>query len=126
MNILRLAGLLPVGALLGKAQTDPASAPVAPPKQETMIVTGTWEPLALEESDRSVNQYPLQNASVLFGSLADALSLDSSVAVQSRGANGVQADFSIRGGSFEQTLVLLNGVRLSDDQSAHYNSDLPI
>lgn len=126
MYISRLACLLPVVVLLSKAQTGQDPAPVIPPKHETMVVTGTWEPVALEESDRSVNQYSLQDVTVLFGSFADALNLDSSLYVQSRGANGIQADFSIRGGSFEQTLVLLNGIRLSDDQSAHYNSDLPV
>ncbi|MDQ2948840.1 MAG: Plug domain-containing protein, partial [Acidobacteriota bacterium] len=97
-----------------------------PPLQQTVVVTGTWEPVALEESDRSVNQYTLQNAPLLFGSLADAFALDSSVAVNSRGANGIQADFSLRGGSFGQTLLLLNGIRLNDVQSAHYNSDFPV
>ncbi len=91
-----------------------------------VVVTGTWEPVALEESDRSVNQYMLKNGGLLFGSIADAIGLDSSVYVQSRGPGGIQADFSIRGASFEQTLVLLNGIRLNDAQSAHYNSDLPV
>ncbi|MDQ2776067.1 MAG: TonB-dependent receptor [Acidobacteriota bacterium] len=103
-----------------------AQTPNTPPLQQTVVVTGTWEPIALEESDRSVNQYTLQNAPLLFGSLADAFALDSSVTVQSRGANGIQADFSLRGGSFGQTLLLLNGIRMNDVQSAHYNSDFPI
>ena len=96
------------------------------PQKQTVVVTGAWEPVALEESDRSVNQYELQNNGLLFGSIADAIGLDSSVYVQSRGPGGIQADFSIRGASFEQTLILLNGIRLNDAQSAHYNSDLPI
>ncbi len=103
--------------------TQPAAA--IPTKKETVVVTGSWEPVALEESDRSVNQYSLENARMLFGSFVDAFDLDSSVNVQSRGANGIQADFSVRGGSFEQTLMLLNGIRVSDEQSAHYDSDIP-
>ncbi|MBV9268153.1 MAG: TonB-dependent receptor [Acidobacteriaceae bacterium] len=93
---------------------------------ENVVVTGTWEPVALEETDRSVNSYQLSNPPLLFGSLVDAFDLDSSVSVQSRGANGIQADFSIRGGSFGQTLLMVNGIRLNDVQSGHYNSDLPI
>ena len=103
-----------------------AQTPKAPPLQQTVVVTGTWEPVPLDESDRSVNQYTLQNAPLLFGALTDAFALDSSVTVNSRGANGIQADFSIRGGSFGQTLLLLNGIRLNDVQSAHYNSDFPV
>src|SRR5260370_17827874 len=56
----------------------------------------------------------------------DALRLDSSPDLGERAANGVQAEFSIRGASFGQTLVLLNGIRISDAQSGHHNMDLPI
>ena len=38
----------------------------------------------------------------------------------------MQSDVSIRGASFGQTLVLLNGIRISDAQSGHHNMDLPI
>jgi iron complex outermembrane recepter protein len=100
------------------------AAPPAPP--QTVIVTGTAQPVPLEESDRSVNVYPLRYSSLLFGSLTDALSLDSSVAVQARAPGGVQGDLSIRGGGFAQSLILIDGIRLSDAQSAHHDLDLPI
>ncbi|MCE5345784.1 MAG: TonB-dependent receptor [Bacteroidales bacterium] len=48
------------------------------------------------------------------------------VDIRQRGTNGVQADISIQGGSFDQTLVLLNGINLSDPQTGHYNLNLPI
>jgi outer membrane cobalamin receptor len=32
----------------------------------------------------------------------------------------------LRGGSFEQTLVLLNGFRINDAQTSHHNLDLPV
>src|SRR6059058_3751034 len=87
-----------------------------PIHKENVIVTGEWQPIALEEADRSVNQYHLVAPALLFGNVTDVLSLDSSVFVRPRGATGIQADISIRGGSFEQTLVLLNGMRLNDVQ----------
>lgn len=94
--------------------------------KDNIVVTGEWQPIALEESDRSVNLYTLTDPPLLFGSATDILSLDSSVLVRSRGASGIQADVSIRGGSFQETLFLLDGQRLNDTQSAHYNSDLPV
>ena len=97
-----------------------------PVQKQTVIVTGTWEPIPLTESDRSVEIYPLHDPFLLFGSLTDGLALDSSVQVQSRAPNGVQGDISIRGGSSGQTLVLLDGIRLSDAQSAHHNLDIPV
>ena len=97
-----------------------------PVQKQTVIVTGTWEPIPLTESDRSVEMYPLHDPFLLFGSLTDGLALDSSVQIQSRAPNGVQGDISIRGGSSGQTLVLLDGIRLSDAQSAHHNLDIPV
>ena len=43
-----------------------------------------------------------------------------------RGAGGGQADLVLRGGTFEQALVLLNGFRIDDSQTAHHDLDLPI
>ncbi len=97
-----------------------------PVQKQTVIVTGVWEPVPLTESDRSVEIYPVRDPFLLFGSLTDAFDLDSSVQVQGRAPNGVQGDLSIRGGSFGQTLVLLDGIRLSDAQSAHHNLDIPV
>ncbi|PWH85152.1 TonB-dependent receptor plug domain-containing protein [Brumimicrobium oceani] len=48
------------------------------------------------------------------------------VDVRQRGPFGNQADISIDGGSFEQTLVLLNGVKLLDAQTAHNMMNIPI
>lgn len=46
--------------------------------------------------------------------------------IRSRGALGVQADVSLRGGSFDQVLVLLNGVNITDPQTGHHNLNLPL
>ncbi|WP_433900324.1 TonB-dependent receptor plug domain-containing protein [Sphingobacterium puteale] len=48
------------------------------------------------------------------------------VDVRQRGPFGSQADISIDGGSFEQTAILLNGVKIMDPQSAHHNMNLPV
>ena len=39
--------------------------------------------------------------------------------------SGIQTDFSLRGSTFQQVLILLNGQRINDPQTGHYNSDLP-
>ncbi|GHU82823.1 hypothetical protein FACS189415_3930 [Bacteroidia bacterium] len=46
--------------------------------------------------------------------------------VRQRGSNGVLAGISVRGGTFEQTAILLNGANLSNPQTAHYSLDLPV
>ncbi|ALR30244.1 TonB-dependent receptor [Chryseobacterium sp. IHB B 17019] len=46
--------------------------------------------------------------------------------IRRRGANGVQSDLGFRGSSFEQVLLLLNGIRMNDSQTGHNSMNLPI
>ncbi|MGL6129443.1 TonB-dependent receptor, partial [Chryseobacterium artocarpi] len=46
--------------------------------------------------------------------------------IRRRGANGVQSDIGFRGSSFEQVLLLLNGVRINDSQTGHNSMNLPV
>lgn len=48
------------------------------------------------------------------------------VDVRQRSIGGTQADISIRGGSFDQVLVLLNGVNITDQQTGHHNLNIPV
>jgi len=45
--------------------------------------------------------------------------------IRRRGGNGVQADVSLRGSSFEQVLILVNGIRVNDSQTGHNSMSLP-
>ena len=97
-----------------------------PPQKETVVVTGTYEPLALEEIDRAIRVLPVRANSLVLNTLSDALKLDPSLDLAGRAPDGIQADLSIRGSSFGQTLILLNGQRLNDAQSGHHNMDIPV
>jgi vitamin B12 transporter len=44
----------------------------------------------------------------------------------SRNAFGTQTDFSIRGSNFNQVLVLIDGVKINDPLTAHFNSNIPL
>ncbi|MGH9723417.1 MAG: TonB-dependent receptor plug domain-containing protein [Bryobacteraceae bacterium] len=94
--------------------------------RETVIVTGAYEPVPVEEADRSVGVLPIRGQELLSNTLADFLRLDPSLDLRARAPNGLQSDLSIRGGSFGQTLVLLDGQRLNDAQSGHHNMDIPV
>jgi iron complex outermembrane receptor protein len=97
-----------------------------PPQHQTVVVTGTYEPLSLEETDRSLTVLPARTAGPTLNTLVDLLQLDPSLDLQERAPGGVQSDLSIRGGTFGQTLVLLNGLRLNDVQSGHHDMDIPV
>ncbi|MBR4115763.1 MAG: Plug domain-containing protein, partial [Bacteroidales bacterium] len=51
--------------------------------------------------------------------VSDLLDYLPGVDVRSRGTNGVQADMSVRGGTFDQVIVLLNGINITDPQTGH-------
>ena len=59
-------------------------------------------------------------------SVAEVLSFTAGVDVRQRGPIGTQADISIRGGTFDQSLVLVNGVKMNDPQTGHHMMNLPV
>ena len=59
-------------------------------------------------------------------SIADALSFSAGVDVRQRGLSGTQADIGIRGGNFEQSLIVVNGFKMTDPQTGHHAANLPI
>lgn len=58
--------------------------------------------------------------------IEDLLQYFSGMDIRRRGANAVQTDVSIRGGSFEQVLILLNGIRMNDSQTGHNSMNIPV
>ncbi|QGY42752.1 TonB-dependent receptor [Maribellus comscasis] len=58
--------------------------------------------------------------------IQDLLEYVAGVDVRQRGSEGVQADISIRGGTFDQMLILLNGINITDPQTGHHNLNLPV
>ncbi|MGF7139003.1 TonB-dependent receptor plug domain-containing protein [Roseimarinus sediminis] len=58
-------------------------------------------------------------------SIDELLEYASNIDLRQRGINGMQSDISIRGGSFDQVLILLNGTNITDPQTGHHNLNLP-
>ncbi|CAG5007579.1 Vitamin B12 transporter BtuB [Dyadobacter sp. CECT 9275] len=46
--------------------------------------------------------------------------------IQARGPMGSQSDIVLRGGTYQQVLVVLDGLRLNDPNTGHFNSYIPI
>ncbi|MDY0212064.1 MAG: TonB-dependent receptor [Desulfuromonadaceae bacterium] len=93
----------------------------------TIVVTATRTPEPIEETGQSVQVISRADIEASAATdLSQILMEASGVDVRSRGIPGAQADVSIRGGSFEQTLILLNGISLSNPQTGHHNMDIPV
>ncbi|HXJ99611.1 MAG TPA: TonB-dependent receptor [Gelidibacter sp.] len=60
-------------------------------------------------------------------SVAELLQQVAGLDIRQRGTKGMQADLYIRGGGFDQTLVLIDGIKMDDSQTGHHilNATLP-
>ncbi|PZU87635.1 MAG: TonB-dependent receptor [Chryseobacterium sp.] len=58
-------------------------------------------------------------------SIDELLQFYSGLDIKRRGSNGVQSDITIRGSSFEQVLILVNGIRMNDSQTGHNTFNIP-
>lgn len=67
----------------------------------------------------ALSRYPV-------ASLDDLLRLLPALEVQSRGNFGTQADITLRGSTFNQVLILLDGMRLNDPLTGHFAGYFPI
>lgn len=103
-------------------------------KNDTIIVL---EEFSVVESNRLQLPFMEQNRDVLIlpheviqslpvKSINELLGYISGIDVKQRGPWGGQADIAVNGGTFDQTLVLLNGMKVIDPQTGHNMMNLPI
>ncbi len=84
-------------------------------------------PLALSEVARLITvitKKEIQAAGAR--SIGELLDHISSVDVRQRGPIGIQSDISINGGTYEQVMILLNGINITDPQTGHFHMDIPV
>lgn len=94
---------------------------------EEISVEGLRSPAVYSEAVRVVTvirRETLQSAPAT--SLPEIFRHLSAIDIRQRGPEGIQADISLRGGSFDQTLIMVNGINVSDPQTGHHNLSLPV
>ena len=94
---------------------------------EEVSVTGSRAPLTKSQAARMVTVLDRRDiAQAPVQSINDLLKYAIGVDVRQRGAIGAQTDISIRGGTQDQIILLLNGINICDPQTGHNAMDLPI
>lgn len=94
---------------------------------EEVEVTGSRVPLTVSQAARIVTVLDREAiAAAPVQSINDLLKYAVGVDVRQRGDMGVQTDISIRGGTFDQITILLNGINICDPQTGHNAADFPI
>ncbi len=94
---------------------------------DPVTVTATVNPLNVSRTGRNVLVIKGDNFSKLpVHSIDELLRYLPGIEIQTRGAMGSQSDIVIRGGTFQQVLVILDGLRLNDPNTGHFSSYIPI
>ncbi len=126
MLILALLGSPELFALTGEEDDPGGTSDVQQFRIEEVQVVA-------QKADMQAEAYRLvstisheQIAALPVTTVADILQYLPGIDIRHRGANSAQSDLAMRGGTFDQVLVLLNGVPLNDAQTGHYSLHLPL
>jgi len=123
MKLFPFIILLLIFSFKGNAQESPQQA------LDSVVITSSRIDLPFKENSRTITiitSADIKNSATT--NVADLLQQVAGVDVRRRGADGTQADLYIRGGSFDQTLLLIDGMKLEDAQTGHHtlNMALPL
>ena len=119
-----LAGAVLVGSA---SPTVAQTSPDLPRLRSEVFVTATLVPVADADVTRATSTIRRGDTEALgLRSIVEALRLVPGIDVRARGPRDVQTDFSIRGATFGQHLVLVDGMRLNNSQSGHHNGEIPL
>jgi iron complex outermembrane receptor protein len=92
-----------------------------------VVVSSSRIELPFKENSRTIHIITAAELKKLgITNVADALQQLAGVDVRRQGINGMQADLYIRGGSFDQTLLLIDGFKVDDPQTGHHTMNLAL
>jgi vitamin B12 transporter len=100
------------------------------PQSDTLknvIITSTRIDLPFQVNSRTIqiiNAEDIKKSGVT--NVADALQQVAGIDLRRQGVNGMQADLYIRGGGFDQTLLLIDGIKVDDPQTGHHTLNLAL
>lgn len=100
-----------------------------PEELDEVIVTSSRIDIPFSENSRTISVITTQDIqSSGVTNVTDLLQQYAGIDIRRRGTVGMQSDLYIRGGSFDQTLLLIDGIKVEDSQTGHHtmNMTLPI
>ncbi|WP_081209767.1 TonB-dependent receptor plug domain-containing protein [Salegentibacter sediminis] len=101
--------------------------PEQPEQLEEVMLTAGRIDLPFSRNSRTIkliSSEEIKNSGA--NNLADLLQQVTGVDIRRRGTGGAQADLYIRGGSFDQTLLLIDGIKVEDAQTGHHTLNLAL
>ena len=94
---------------------------------DEVIINSGRISIPFSEDNRSliiIDSVFLNNSSAK--NLSEILQQVIGVDIRRRGNDDIQSDLYIRGGSFDQTLLLINGIKVEDSQTGHHQMNLSV
>lgn len=94
---------------------------------DTILISSTRIDLPFSENSRTISvisQEDIKKSATT--NVADLLQQEVGVDVRRRGTSGMQADLYIRGGGFDQTLLLIDGIKVEDAQTGHHTMNMAL
>ena len=115
--------------LISASQLNAQEQTIKTDSLKEVVVTSTRIDLPFKQNSRTINiitAKDIKNSAAV--NVADLLQQVAGVDIRRRGTGGSQADLHIRGGGFDQTLLLIDGIKMDDAQTGHHtmNAALPI
>ena len=94
---------------------------------DPVTVTASINPLKASQTGRNLiviggNRF----AQLPVHSLDELLRYLAGIELQARGPFGSQSDITLRGGTFQQVLVIVDGVRVNDANTGHFTANILI
>src|SRR5687768_11207314 len=94
---------------------------------DPVTLTASLQPIQVSKTGRNIISIPGEQFNKLpVHSIDELLRYIPGLEVQQRGPAGSQSDIVLRGGTFQQVLVIIDGLRINDPNSGHFTSYIPI
>jgi len=94
---------------------------------EEVIITSTRIDVPFSKNAKSISiisSKEIKNTTA--SNLTELLQSISGIDIINRGVKGTQSDINIRGGNFQQTLILIDGFKTEDPQTGHHTMNMMI
>jgi len=97
------------------------------PVLEPVLISSSAQQKRIRETGRNISVLTKDDIkNIPANSLDELLRFVPGIEVQQRGPQGSQSDLIIRGGTFQQVLVVIDGMRANEPLTGHFNAYIPI
>ncbi len=119
-KIILLAWLLACGVTVAQNNEMPE-------KLDEVVITSSRIDIPFSENSRTITVITSKEIQLCGASnVTDLLQQEAGIDIRRRGTVGMQSDLYIRGGSFDQTLLLIDGIKVEDSQTGHHTMNLAL